>query len=513
MNFTLRFAILAAVSTREQAASDKTSLPNQIKDARAIAQSKGWVESAGPFSIPGQSRSKYINLRDAEAEIPALRKLLDSASRGEYDVLVMQDHDRFRSLLRAVYQALCDYRVQLYSLAQTVEPVPPEQFDPYANDSAEMYIGVSEMRSAAEISRMRRKYRTGMRDRVRVHGLPVQLPYGYHYPPRFSRIDKPVPVPDDDLVPHLIEIKERLLKGKSIRQLIEYLNEHGLPPPRGKAWHPDTVRNILKNPFYAGIVRFEVSKVKKDRRMNRVERDRSQPEKAISAQGKHQPIWTLDEHREIVAEFRRRSRRTGTFLGRKNNQFTGLLKCGECGASMWRYGNGPRTLKDRLIYRCSENRVEHAAIPHEYLVEKVGAQLLRSLRPYVEDREIPGGEAPPVYEPPPPNLDELRTELRRLEIAYRKGRYDPNHYEEDWQQLNQQIHEIEYKDELTETERQARQTQLTTLVHKLGPYLEHLPYWLATNDPADTNRVLHLLLEKIVVTPLGHDHAVELVFP
>lgn len=510
MNPPLRYAILAAVSSKEQAQADKTSLPNQVKDGRSTSQARGWIESAGPFSIPGQSRTKYINLRDAEREIPALRALLDSAARGEYDVLIMQDHDRFRSLLRAVYQALCDYHVQLYSLAQPVEPVPPLEFDPYANDSADMYIGVSEIRSSAEISRMRRKYKSGMRDRIRVHGLPVQLPYGYDYPPRYKRSDRPAPVPDPELSPYLIELKDRMLRGQSIRQLVDYLTESGLTPPRSSVWHPGTVREMLKNPFYAGVVRFEVTKVKKDRRNNLISRDRSHPENAVTNRGVHEPLWTEDEHKAIVAEFQRRSHRKGKYQGRKNNQFTGLLSCGECGTSLWRYKNGPRALKDRMVWRCPENPTGHIIIAHVELIQKVGATMFTSLGPHLEDRELPQPDEPAP--PPGPSLDNLKAQLRRLEEAYRKGRYDPEHYDEDWDKLTTQIHEIENKDQLEETRRIERLQRLDGLGRTFGPYLHKIPRWLEERDPVEINRVMHLLFETIVIHRIQDDYQVELVY-
>lgn len=512
----MRFAILAAVSTKEQARDDKTSLANQVLAGRALAQSKNWIETAGPFQVPGHSRTRYINLRDAERAIPALGHLLDSAGRGEYDILVMQDHDRFRSLLRAVYHALSDYRVQLYSLAQPVEPVPPAQYDPYANDAAELYIGISEIRSAAEISRMRRKYRSGMRDRVRVHGLPVQLPYGYSYPPRLKRDDKPAPVRNPDLCPYLVELKDRLLRGYSLRQLIDYLDECNLPPPRGTVWHPNTVRDILRNPFYAGLVRFEVTRVDKDRRRNRYARDRTHPERAISNTGVHEPLWTLDDHKAILAEFDRRSRPTGNYQGRKNNQFTGLLKCGACDASLWRYKNGPRP--DRLVWRCSANTTQHAVIPHTLLLQRAGAELLRTLRPYLENREIP--MAMETAPPPGPSLDSLRAQLSRLEDAYKLGRYTFDHYERDWLDLTAKIRDLEDADHIAAANLQARRNRLDALDRTLGPHLHLLPHWLTHNDQTETNAILHALLEKIIITPHerdgvtqdGNDHKIELIY-
>ena len=98
----IRFAIFAAVSTRPQAAADKISLPEQIKLCRNAGKSHQWKETAGPFIIPGETRTQWINLRDAEEQITnpdgthPLRDLLDAAKRREYDVLILYHYNRLR---------------------------------------------------------------------------------------------------------------------------------------------------------------------------------------------------------------------------------------------------------------------------------------------------------------------------------------------------------------------------------------------------------------------------------
>jgi len=54
----VRYAIWAAVSTRQQAAEDKIFIPEQIKRSPAVGLSKGWIESVKPFIVPGSSRTK-----------------------------------------------------------------------------------------------------------------------------------------------------------------------------------------------------------------------------------------------------------------------------------------------------------------------------------------------------------------------------------------------------------------------------------------------------------------------
>ena len=91
-----RYAIWCAVSTKAQAGSKKVSLDQQETSCRQEADKRGWDETAGPYIVPGESRTKWLNLRDAEDEIPQLREMLDDAKAGRYDVLVMYDMDRRR---------------------------------------------------------------------------------------------------------------------------------------------------------------------------------------------------------------------------------------------------------------------------------------------------------------------------------------------------------------------------------------------------------------------------------
>ena len=56
-------------------------------------------------------------------------------------------------------------------------------------------------------------------------------------------------------------MKDLLLSGRSKRQIGAYLVESKVKPPKGNKWYPQTVRDILRNLFFAGIVRFGASKV------------------------------------------------------------------------------------------------------------------------------------------------------------------------------------------------------------------------------------------------------------
>src|SRR5512145_441926 len=130
----LRFARWAAVSTREQLRPGKFSIPNQLEKTLAAATSCGWVETAGPFIVEGQSRENHIDLGEAEQEILPLRQMIQAARMRQFDILVAAETDRFRSLLIQVFRRLAQFHVQLYFLNLPIDPVPPDEYTIYKAD-------------------------------------------------------------------------------------------------------------------------------------------------------------------------------------------------------------------------------------------------------------------------------------------------------------------------------------------------------------------------------------------
>jgi DNA invertase Pin-like site-specific DNA recombinase len=217
---TIRYARWAAVSSKAQAKEDKASLDVQLKETQRTSESKGWTETAGPFVVPGQSRTKWVNLRDAEDELPALRQMLDSAKAGEYDVLVMYDFDRLRDLLDPVSRVLADYGVQLYDIHLGIEPQPPATFSPY-DDAAQIGQLFSNLKSKSAINNLQRHFRDKMPGRI-FRGLHAGLgrpPYGYAKPPgqKFDKNAILVPTPAEART--VIQMKDWFLDGMSSTQI------------------------------------------------------------------------------------------------------------------------------------------------------------------------------------------------------------------------------------------------------------------------------------------------------
>lgn len=60
-----------------------------------------------------------------------------------------------------------------------------------------------------------------------------------------------------ELIPEEAQIVRRIYKqrtrGHSLRQIVRDLSHQKVPTKRGGKWQPNTIKNILENPFYMGI--------------------------------------------------------------------------------------------------------------------------------------------------------------------------------------------------------------------------------------------------------------------
>lgn len=512
---SIRFAIWAAVSSRAQAAADKISLPHQENRARETGLSQGWRETSGPFIVPGESRTQYIDLADAEADIPELRAMLNAAQRHEFDVLIAYDTNRFRNLLKQVYWSLADYGVQLYFVTQPVPVQPPNEYDPSNNDTLLLIINVAAITSDSELAQIRRRYKSGMPKRITEKGLPVQIPYGYRRPQLMDATRQAfinaVPEPDPAIAPIIIKMKDLLLAGKSTRQIVEYLESERILPPRSEHWHNNTVLDILRNPFYAGYVRWGISKVIKDRRNQTMRRSHKVPQEQIKiARGKHSPLWDDDTHATILAiiDDRKNGRH---YAGRQNNEFTGLLVCGVCGGSLWRYGNGPREFVDRRVWRCHENTTQHIVVAHTRLIELVANGLQASLKPYIE-RRLHNPIAADSIQQIQNEIAEQKRQRTRLDDAYLRGSFTVERFGELAAEIDARLHILQDRLARATVSVNARTAWLSQLSANIETTLEHLPTWMRETDPDTVNAYLRELVANIAVHTVDGDVAVTLNF-
>jgi DNA invertase Pin-like site-specific DNA recombinase len=167
-----RIAIFASVSTPQQAAVEKDSLPSQIRDGTAWADGIGDVVAT--YKVPGHSR-KFIFYQDAEAAMEAYRQLRQDAEAKRFDILWCRSRDRLGrtaaliSQVEAIVQAA---GAEVYSAAM------PHELGHSTETSAIFMSAIEGASAQAENVERIRRHRSGMRARIG-RGLPSMWPVGY----------------------------------------------------------------------------------------------------------------------------------------------------------------------------------------------------------------------------------------------------------------------------------------------------------------------------------------------
>jgi len=487
----IRFAIWAAVSTAAQAAEDKSSLDDQEKKCRAVGISKGWVESAGPYIVPGESRTRFVNLRDAENAIPALKKLIEAAHAGEYDVLVLWDYNRLRDLLDQVAKTLSSYDVQIYSVSQPVEPIIPDEFSPYTSDSESMMRGLSQIISRAQINDLRRKYKFGMPARIQA-GLPKgKAPYGFRKPPGRESDRKVVSVADPVKSLIVIQIKDWFLNGQSLWQIANDLTAKGIPTPAGHPeWSDVNVRLILKNRFYVGEVSFGKTRLVTDPRTGVRTVVDNLPSRIITAKGAHKPLWDAKTQSRIDEEFQKRGKK---YTGIQRQRLSNLLYCGVCGARCWVEYPGGYSEK-RRAWACSVNP-KHVRRKDSDVLPAFIAKFQEVLQNYVE-------EPTPAIEDNSIKLSEKLTDLTkrrtRLIDAYEAGVLPIAEYTSRVSEIEINIRntEAEVNELNNASEKIVSRADLVELIKK---NLNDNPDYIANEPAAEVNAQLRKLIRAIII--------------
>lgn len=491
----IRFAVFAAVSTPKQAGKDKVSLDQQEKQCRAAALQRGWVESAGPFLVPGQSRTRWINLSDAARAIPALADLIASARRHEYDVLVIWDDTRLRDLRRPLGKLLRDEGIQTFSLAQPIEPVEPAHYDPSASDTAEIMEIAGEMASTSEGKHRNRRAREGRVARFERGLHHAVAPFGYR---RQVSEDPKARLPAAiraEQANFLITLKDMLLGGASLAQLEDYANTSSVPTTHGGPWRREAIRRMLCNPFYCGRVIYGRTYNHRDRYAGVVLHLLNDPERVQSVPGQHPPLWDEDTHRRILAEFRKRGR---AYPGRRARHLSQLLRCGVCGATMW-YSWYPRDGERVYFWRCSAaltNRLRgHVSVPEVTLLAEVERLILDELRrPYTAPAPVRDDRRASLQA----ELDELKQRRQRYADAFETGTLDARLFGDRTAELSARMAAL--RDDIAAAEAEAAQAGARQKMRRdLAGDLDAFQHALRHGEPQEVNNILRVLVETVVV--------------
>jgi len=321
-------AIYIRWSTEEQA--DGTTLAEQREGCEFYIKSQGWfVNPSLIFIDDGYSGGNL--------DRPGMRQLRDLIQKGEVDCVVVLKIDRLsRNIVDATQLVLNEWKDKSH-LRCVRQPIDT------TSDTGRMFFSI--LATFADFERAQISERT-YQGRIRrlkegkAYGGPV-VPFG------LLKTEEPgVRVEDPERAPIVREMFRRAYEERATAQdLAQWLTEQGVPSPKGlKGWSLNSVRNVLRNPIYAGrIVYGKASLVKKEGLKYPARKKREQP--TVVAEAVTVPILVEPDVFDAVqlllaerAEFHKRHRRAsdGTHL------LSGIATC-RCGATMnIHWANGTR---------------------------------------------------------------------------------------------------------------------------------------------------------------------------
>lgn len=307
--------VYCRVSTEEQA-REGYSLNAQEKFCRRFAEDNGYT-ILDVYRDEGKSATNLNR--------PALQELLTTCQRDKnVKAVIIQETDR---LARNTYDHLTirsilkKAEVKLISVAQPMLDESPE-----GNMIDTILASVNQFQSDLNS----RKTKKGLQEKFELGWWPGWAPLGYISK---RRGDKTIVAKDPERWDLVRQSLKMYISGNySASRIVDILYDKGLRSKTGKKIPNSIMINTLKNPFYAGIMKW-----------NNQER-----------KGKHEPMIAFDEHRQIITIMENHNHhacrmRKHSFL------LNGFAFCRICNQ---RYTAEKHPLGD--YYHCSVSKIKHS---------------------------------------------------------------------------------------------------------------------------------------------------------
>jgi site-specific DNA recombinase len=360
----MKVAIYARYSSDNQR---DASIADQFRVCRDFAQRQGW-QIAREYSDHAVSGATLLR--------PGFQGLMREALRNEFDIVLAEALDRFsrdQEDTAGLFKRLTFAGVNIVTLAE--------------GDITHLHIGLKGTMNALFLKELAEKTRRGMRGRIELGKAGGGLCYAYRVVRQFQ--NGVMATGEREINPEEAAVVRRIFEnytaGVSSKQIAKTLNREGVRGPKGSLWNPSTIHGrpkrgigMLNNELYIGRLVWNRQRFVKDpdtgKRLARLNSpsewiSKDVPELRIVSD----ELWQAAKARQASVQRRwsaKEPRRFNQFR-RPKYLFSGLTKCGECGAGFIVYsrdhlgcfgarGRGTCTNRLTIPRREVEERVLHA---------------------------------------------------------------------------------------------------------------------------------------------------------
>lgn len=251
---------------------------------------------------------KEVVSGESIANRPQMQRLLDDVSKGLYAGVVCIEIERL-SRGNQIDQVEI---LEIFKSSGTKIYTLNKIYDLSKEDIDEEFLEFALFMSRREYKIINRRLQRG-RNQSRQEGYYIGsiLPFGFD---KIRGERGYILVPNDNA--KVVEfIFNQYLDGVNVATITNYLNDNGIKPQNhNKIWTPPTVRNVLKNKLYIGMINTN--------------------NRGGTVKGKHEPIideLTFNRVQEQLAKTPKVTNRR-----KLSNPLAGLVYCSECGRTMIR---------------------------------------------------------------------------------------------------------------------------------------------------------------------------------
>ena len=345
----LKVAIYARVSTEEQA-EHGYSIEAQLDTLRQYCQlyHRRIVGEYVDRGVSGKEMTKRLELQ----------RLLKDADEGVFEEVIVWKFNRMsrktKDLLEIV-ERLDRRNIYFRSFSENFDTATP-----MGRFALQMMGAVGELERNTIVDNVK----LGLKQRARqgFHNGGSCLGYQTVELPGGDRKHRKTSL---EIVPEEAAVVRRIFSyyvtGRGFRSIANQLNKEGARTKKGNTFSPDSIREIIINPVYAGLVRynrFEGWSEKRRRGKN------SQP---IIAEGRHEAIIDRATWDKAMAIYKGKNK-VPQRIHSGENVLSGLLRCPECGTPMvisrsqYRLKNGTKVYQ--RYYSCGTFKAKGSSVCH-----------------------------------------------------------------------------------------------------------------------------------------------------
>ena len=360
---------------------------------------------------------------------PALLKLLEDVENGKIDLIVFTKLDRW---FRSVSQY---YKIQEKLDSNNV--CWKAVLEDYNTESADGQFKVNIMLSVAqnEIGRTSERIKTVFDYKLaNKQALTGAQPYGYV----IGENKRPTIDPKREQVVRLIF--QSIVDTQALRRT------HAIAKTLDPTISYKQVRTILKSDKYTGYYK--------------------------NIPDYYPPYITYTKFLEIQDILKHNIKES---TGRRVYMFTGLINCPSCGKILGGGYTSPQAGYGYFMYRCNGHRIEKTCDFKNVVNEsKLEAQLLKTIRAEMQNREIVAHEIP--EQPEPVDVDEIQAQMERLNTMFFKGRISEEAYESAYTELENILKTAGDEKEQSESESILLSTDFESLYSEMSKEEKRL-FW------------------------------------